>query len=351
MFKRLFFGFVLVGFIFSATLFYFYNKKLSQSLQKEISITVNKGQSFNSVLNYLQSQANTSALFGKIYLKLKNKNKALKVGDYILSSEMSFKEAIELLTKGQIIEYKVTIPEGYNVFEITELLSAEEIVLDKKNLLNILLNECSGYLKVGDCRTKSLEGFLFPETYNFQKKSQASDVVKALVKHHYKVKNQIYDKTKAKNLSLKNWSEVVTLASVIEKETGASWERPLISSVFHNRLEQGMKLQSDPTTIYGQWLKTKSRLKNIRKRHLLESTGHNTYTVKRLPDGPIANPGKAALKAVLNPEKSDFIYFVSKNDGTHKFTKTYKQHQNAVKEFQLSRGARQGKSWRDLNKK
>jgi UPF0755 protein len=144
---------------------------------------------------------------------------------------------------------------------------------------------------------------------------------------------------------------VITLASVVEKETGAPEERPVIASVFHNRLKKGMRLQSDPTILYGMLMKTGVMTKNIRKKDILAQTPYNTYTVRALPIGPIANPGKEAIKAVLNPGNTDFLYFVSRNDGTHVFSKTYEDHNKAVKAYQLNHRARKGKSWRDLKKR
>jgi UPF0755 protein len=143
----------------------------------------------------------------------------------------------------------------------------------------------------------------------------------------------------------------VTLASVIEKETGAQGERQVISSVFHNRLNKKMKLQSDPTILYGILVETGVLKKNITKSDIHRPTPYNTYTVKALPMGPIANPGREALRAAVNPVESNYLYFVSRNDGTHVFSETYGNHNNAVKKFQLERKNRVGKSWRDLKKK
>jgi UPF0755 protein len=135
---------------------------------------------------------------------------------------------------------------------------------------------------------------------------------------------------------------------MIEKETGATFERPVISSVFQNRLRKRMRLQSDPTILYGIMEEDGVWKKNIRKKDIQRKTAYNTYRVNGLPKGPIANPGRGSLLAVLEPESTDFLYFVSRNDGTHYFSKTYKEHQKAVRDYQLNRKARQGKSWRDL---
>ena len=347
MFRRIAFSLIVMICSLGAVGRYIYQEQLRKPIGREISFTVKKGQSFNSILNFLQKNLNTSALIGKLYLKINEKQASLKPGEYALSYEMTYGEVIRLLTKGQIIEYKVTIPEGFNVFEIAKLLEKKEVILDKKDFLDLALNQCEDFLSVEECSTKSLEGYLFPETYQFQKKTESALILKTLIDHHLEQKKLLINKYKWPQ-TLKSWAELVTLASVIEKETGASWERPLISSVFHNRLNMQMKLQSDPTTIYGRWVKDKKRLINIKKKHLLEKTPYNTYTVSRLPVGPIANPGKKALEAALNPETSRFLYFVSRNDGTHKFSKTYKEHQKAVRDFQMSRKARKGKSWRNL---
>jgi UPF0755 protein len=137
---------------------------------------------------------------------------------------------------------------------------------------------------------------------------------------------------------------------MVEKETGAPDERPMIAAIFYNRLHKNMRLQSDPTIIYGIWAETGSYKMNITKDDITRPTRYNTYTVPKLPWGPIANPGREALAAVLNPAHNDFVYFVSRNDGTHVFTRTYEEHLRAVKSFQLDPTARQGKSWRDLKK-
>ncbi len=142
--------------------------------------------------------------------------------------------------------------------------------------------------------------------------------------------------------------EVITLASIVEKETGAVEERKKVASVFFNRLKKGMRLQSDPTTIYGMWETYKG---NLSKDDLQKYTPYNTYKVFGIPVGPIASPGKDSIMAVLYPEKTDYFFFVSKNDGTHVFTADYGNHQKAVNKFQKDSKSREGKSWRDLSKK
>ena len=141
--------------------------------------------------------------------------------------------------------------------------------------------------------------------------------------------------------------EVIILASIVEKETGAEWERPIIAGVFLNRMKKKMRLQSDPTTIYSFFEKFSG---NLSKENLKQKNPYNTYKIKGLPPGPICNPGLSAIKAVLSPEQHNYLYFVSKNDGVHEFTSTYPEHVKAVKRWQQTSTNRAGKSWRDLKK-
>ena len=163
---------------------------------------------------------------------------------------------------------------------------------------------------------------------------------------------EVYEQVGVKS-SLQGWSrhQIVTLASIVEKETGAPQERPLIAAVFHNRLRIGMMLQTDPTIIYGKAMETGSIEINITRADLTRQTEYNTYTFKGLPPGPIANPGREALLAAVRPATTKYLFFVSHNDGTHEFSEDYKAHQKAVQKYQLDPKAREGKSWRDLNKK
>src|SRR5690606_7033548 len=181
------------------------------------------------------------------------------------------------------------------------------------------------------------------ETYKFAPGTPAQTVAQTLL-------NEFFKRTEGLDFSTTNLSkhEVVILASIVEKETGAKIERPTIAGVYLNRLKKKMRLQADPTTIYGIW---ESFDGNLKRSHLFEKTAYNTYKLPALPLGPIANPSFAAIKAVLSPEKHNYIYFVSKNDGTHVFTSTYKEHLKAVDHWQRNIHNRKGKSWRDLEQK
>ncbi|HAG91639.1 MAG TPA: endolytic transglycosylase MltG [Bdellovibrionales bacterium] len=308
-------------------------------------LDVPKGSTFRSVAKKLADQniiSNPRAFL--LYLKLKGESQGLKVGEYEIQSGLHLKDLLGILTSGKSKQYAITFPEGSNIFEMADLLEATGRFRAEEFLREVRNPEVVQKL-IGQ-RFPSLEGYLFPETYQYTKFTTLKEMVRSMTDRFLKV----YEEVSMGYQGPLKRHEIVTLASVIEKETGAPGERPLISSVFHNRLKKGMRLQSDPTIIYGYWVENGEPLRNIRKSDIQKGTPYNTYRVKALPVGPVANPGAEALKAAMLPAQSDYLYFVSRNDGTHVFTHTYSDHQKAVRDFQLNRKAREGKSWRNLNK-
>jgi UPF0755 protein len=177
----------------------------------------------------------------------------------------------------------------------------------------------------------SFEGYLFPDTYFFPRGVLAKDIITTMVNRFW-TQFGVDWKERADELGL-SVHEVITLASIIEKETGVSSERPIISSVFHNRLKKRMRLESDPTVIYG----ISDFDGNITRKHLDTHTPYNTYRIRGLPPGPIANPGAAAIESALFPAETDYLFFVSKKDRTHKFSTTILEHNRAVRKYQLRR--------------
>lgn len=313
---------------------------------EEVVFEVTYGMPFSRVAKNLKDQGlirDTNKF--RWLARFSGKTTQIKVGEYRLRTDSKPREILAALTTGESISYSLTIPEGHNIFDIRLQLNqmwpgrGEEfykIVTDKN-----FIQQMTGL------GLKSLEGYLFPETYVLTKYTPT----KALVRHMYEnFKKNIEEANRDSKIKM-NLQDHVTLASVIEKETGAPSERQLISSVFHNRLKKGMRLQSDPTIIYGMMVETGLPVKNITKKDILRATPYNTYTVRALPAGPIANPGRQALWAAVNPAESSYLYFVSRNDGTHVFSETYEQHNRAVRKFQMDRKMREGKSWRDLQKK
>jgi UPF0755 protein len=176
----------------------------------------------------------------------------------------------------------------------------------------------------------SLEGYLFPETYLFPRDTSTQDVIKAMAARFFKVWDKYADMARGHELSR---HQIITLASIVEKETGAPQERPMIAAVFLNRLKKKMRLETDPTVIYG----IPDFDGNLTKKHLQTPTPYNTYVIDGLPPGPIANPGEDSIKAVLQPANTDYLFFVSKNDGTHQFSRTLKEHNQAVSQYQKNR--------------
>ena len=278
------------------------------------------------------------SLFSGIFQILR-RDSQLKYGEYELRPEDSYKTVIEKLTSGKNYQYQITFIEGDHQYKYADQLKKKGLVPskeflkwteDQKFIKKLFLELSPGFwIKESSPFPSSLEGYLFPDTYFFSKNDGTRTIIKAMVR-------RFFEKTKDLDFNRSKLSphQVVILASIVEKETGMDFERPLISSVFHNRLRKKMKLQTDPTILYGILKKTGKETNNIRKKDILAPTEYNTYVIKGLPPGPISNPGVEAIKATLKPEKSDKIYFVSKNDGTHVFSRNYKDHMKAVWKYQ-----------------
>ncbi len=260
-----------------------------------------------------------------------------RAGTFTIPTGSNMSQVLDTLINGQPNLKSITIPEGKNMYEIAKLIEAAEITSAEEFLKAVQETDIISQFNI---QAKTLEGYLYPETYRFAPETPAKTVVKTMI--------DLFNK-KTEDIDFGhpflNKHQVITLASLVEKETGAKIERPAIAGVFTNRLKKRMRLESDPTTIYGIWSRYQG---NIRKADLLEFTPYNTYKIPALPVGPISNPSLEAIKAVLNPEEHEFIFFVSKNDGTHVFSKNYKDHSNAVNDYQKNSRARKGKSWREL---
>ena len=247
-------------------------------------------------------------------------------GEYQLSAHTPPAQILDQLLKGKVKLYRLTIPEGLNMDEIA-LLVQKANFCDTTNFLSLC--QSSDFIKTLKVNSHSLEGYLYPDTYFFPKHTTCQQVLEKMVASFHKIYTREWEKrTEELGFSV---HEIVTLAAIIEKETGDASERPLISSVFHNRLKRNMRLESDPTVIYGD----KEFDGRIRTRHLRRKTPYNTYQLRGLPLGPIANPGALALKAALYPDESQYLFFVSKNDTTHYFSKTLSEHSKVVRKYQL----------------
>lgn len=297
-----------------------------------VVFTVAHGEPFSTLSERLaQSEIITSVRRFKLLARLKDEDKRLKAGEYALTRTMTPLQVLDTLVNGKVLLYRLTIPEGYNISQIAEEIQKSGLADGEK--FRALASDPKSAETYG-VSGPSLEGYLFPDTYYFPKGVEVETIVKTMV-DHFKAQYPEAWRERAKMLGMTQ-HQIVTLASIIEKETGDPAERPLISSVFHNRLKKKMRLETDPTVIYG----IENFDGNITRRHLRTATPYNTYVIKGLPPGPIANPGRAAIEAALYPAKSDYLFFVSKKDGTHHFSETIKEHTRAVRKYQLSRRRR-----------
>ena len=248
----------------------------------------------------------------------------VKAGEYEVHTRMTPREVLSKLVRGEVIQYPVTIPEGYNIYQIAEVLEQAKVCARKEFLIKV---RDPGLISSVGLDGDSLEGYLFPDTYNFPKGFGEEQVIRQMAARFKAVYAPLAKRAEKLGLSRQ---DVVILASMIEKEARDDQERRLISAVFHNRLNRGMALQSDPTAIYG----LKEKRVSITREDLQRRTPYNTYIISGLPKGPIANPGIKSLQAVLFPADVGYLYFVSKNDGTHYFSSTLEEHNRAVAKYQ-----------------
>ncbi|OAG28236.1 endolytic transglycosylase MltG [Thermodesulfatator autotrophicus] len=256
---------------------------------------------------------------------LRGLTEKIKAGEYELDPRNPPRKILETLVKGRVVTHYVTIPEGYNIYEIARLLDKAGLC-PREEFLKVVKDK--ELLKELHVPGETAEGFLFPDTYAFWRGISCRLIVATMIKHFWEVWNQEFA-SRAEELGL-SVKEVVTLASIVEKEAVVPHERPIIASVFWNRLKRGMRLQADPTVRYAvKRFYSRLRYRDLRYRH-----PYNTYIYPGLPPGPICNPGRDSIKAVLYPAKTDYLYFVSKGDGTHHFSRTLREHERAVDIYQ-----------------
>ena len=294
---------------------------------------VKEGSTLKEVATNLERFGIVKAGFPMIvWGKLHGYDRKVKAGEYSLNSHMTPMEILERLTRGNILTYSVTIPEGFTVRQIAELLHEKGLCDEEAFLASV---HASPPGKDGNMRVTDLEGYLYPDTYKFGRGLSPVDIVRMMVERFREKTEPYREKVEASGMTM---NEIITLASIVEKETGSAEERPVIASVFLNRLKKGMRLESDPTVIYG----IENFNGNLTRKDLNRPGPYNTYTERGLPAGPIANPGIDSIRAVLYPAHTDFLFFVSRNDGTHHFSKTLREHNKAVRTYQKRSRKRSG---------
>jgi UPF0755 protein len=269
-----------------------------------------------------------NALKFRLLFFLKNRHARIKTGEYRLSAAMSPLEIIGILVRGDVLLHKLTVPEGLNIKQIARLVDQSGLAGGDAFLRAATDPDFVAALGI---KADTAEGYLFPETYFFPSSVSAETIIKAMTDRFQTVFTQEW-RRRAQELGF-SVHEIVTLASIIEKETAIPEERPLIASVFHNRLSRDMRLESDPTVIYG----IADFDGNLTRAHLNTMTPYNTYRIKGLPPGPIANPGRASLAAALYPADTAYLYFVATGKGSHYFSTRFADHNRAVRKYQLHR--------------
>lgn len=287
---------------------------------------VSRGESLASILRRLKAQGLiTDHRVPSLWARFRSLDRKIHWGHYRLEMPMSPRQIISQMVLGIGAFRRVTVPEGLTLAEIAELMQSSGIA-DKQKLLEEAENP-ELMARAGISATK-LEGYLFPTTYYFTPTTTEGAILLAMIEEFQRSFTPAM-RERAEQLGL-DIHDVVTLASIIEKETAVPSERLLVSAVFHNRLKRNIALQSDPTVIYG----LNRGIRTLTRKDLQHPTPYNTYLVPGLPPGPICNPGLAALQAALEPASVPYLYFVSRNDGTHLFSTTIAEHNQAVDRYQ-----------------
>ncbi len=297
---------------------------------RKVIVQVPKGASLSKVGAILEKQGVISSrLVFKLVAMIRGEQRKIKAGEYELETGSDAGAVLDQLISGKTLMFSVTVPEGYNIYQVAQVFDQHKII-PREEFIKLATDK--SLLEELGVEGESLEGYLFPDTYFFRP-SELTDgktIIRLMVKRF----NEVYDTHVGTLAEKAGWSrrQVITLASLIEKEARAA-EHGLVSAVFHNRLRKRMRLQSDPTVIYG----IKPMGSKITRADLNNPHAYNTYQHRGLPPGPIANPGKASLVAAVQPADADYLYFVAKNDGTHEFSKTLKEHNRWVNLYQRSR--------------
>jgi UPF0755 protein len=294
-----------------------------------VTLEVPSGASLGGVAEKLhEAGIVASAPQLKLLARLRGDASRIQAGEYLFAEPATPGRILDRLVAGDILRLQLTIPEGYSLKEISHLLQRREFA-DTRSFLPLTTDK--DFIKSLGIDAGSLEGYLYPETYTFGSRTTSRQLITAMVGQFRKnTPPQLLQQAQKHGLDR---HQLVILASIIQKEAGSDKEMPLISAVFHNRLRGGIPLQADPTVIYG----IANFDGNLTRRHLLEPTPYNTYRMRGLPKGPITNPGANALRAAANPAPVNYIYFVSRGDGSHHFSSTLAEHNAAVRRYQLKR--------------
>ena len=310
-----FFNFLMSAAVFAtiaiiAVMFFGKNRFQEQGpLETPRTIVVREGSSLADISNQLEAKGIVdSEMIFRFGVRAYRAQSQMQAGEFAFKPKMSMLQVMETLRSGKGIVYKVTIPEGLTSYQIIQRVAANDVLV--------------GEMPV----SIPTEGSLMPDTYPFQRGTTRTEVIETMKRAQTKFLADIWQR-RVTGLPISTPQELVILASIVEKETGKSDERPHVASVFVNRLNKGIKLQSDPTIVYGIFGgKGKPKGRPIYRSDLKKVTGYNTYIIPALPPGPISNPGRASLEAVANPSNTNDLFFVADGTGGHVFAVTLKEH-------------------------
>lgn len=325
--KKVFVIMMVIMIIFSVTIYKVYSyyrfNIVSHPMKRNkgnVQVDVNVGDSLYTVVDnmYKDNLVNSSFMI-KVFIRNNKINANIKPGNYLFPSDVNLEDLIRNLNKGVYDTNAVilTIPEGFNIEQIGELLEKNEIISKNSFISSCMEYTLPSFIKKDNKRKYELEGYLFPDTYKLKKNMDGNKIIEILLQRFTNVISEI---EKSNNITIKDkLDSIIIMGSIVEKEVKIDDERGKAASVFYNRLNKGMKLESCATVLYALGYH-KDKLLN---KDLKIDSPYNTYLVKALPQGPICCPGKASILAALNPDKTNYLYFVSNNDGTHTFTNSY----------------------------
>jgi len=319
----------LIVMVLTAIAYFFYDTNRPFGKEGEtVLIDIPRGYSFVKIAKLLHTQGVVRDELSFYLLSMsKGVVHRIKAGEYEFGQPMSPRDILDKLVKGEIKYYRVVIPEDLNVMVIAERLNQFGLI-HKKKFMD--LSENKAFLASLGITGDSIEGYLFPETYLFNRSMGDRQIMVRMVDEFRRhATPERIERANELGMTAHQW---VTMASLIGKETGYSREKGMISSVFHNRIKKGMRLQSDPTAVYHM----KDFTGPILRSHLALDSPYNTYRINGLPPGPISNPGIDSLMAAIYPASGEFLYFVSKKDGTHFFSFHYSSHLQAIRKYQTS---------------
>ena len=323
---------LIAGLVLASLRFYLYCVTPHRPLQPATAeATIPEGASFRKTAAILEQQGViTDPLLFVLLAKIKKAEYSIKAGQYSITLPVTPLDIIDKLVRGEVVLISVTIPEGSNLFDIARILEQAGL----KPSADVLRKATDGGFarSMGLEDNETMEGFLFPDTYKFCRSMHLDQMLTRMaVRFRDVFALELQAAPAAGGLSPR---QLVVLASLVEKEAADPSERPVIAGVFYNRLKLGMRLECDPTVAYGVRLEDPLFTGRLRKKHLQAANNYNTYQIKGLPAGPICNPGLASLRAVLKPASVDYLFFVSRNNGTHQFSRTLEQHNRAVNQYQ-----------------